>query len=364
MLSRELAMLSACGLLACTSPASAETPSKDIDLELFEKSEIDRTKGCSVVLWQHDRDTETDKYAYLFAETLVGQTFTRQPARIKVGGVVKTLKRIAKGGKTTGYDLYEFQLYQLPTANEFVVLELKLAEEEGESIDVLAGKMTVVMDAKPPFRVSVKGNAGCMTPAASDSGRKPSPPRRSEATPPVEKIASPSAAGLQSADVGPGMFERYPVRPADVPARMTAAAKAKFGCEPALVQKGVTAFQLSEEAAIWQIPCGNYGTKSSAVYAIVYIPEPSSDFKFLPLILPKGISRGLGDHTLMDPIWDTKSRTVTGIHTEGNGSDCGQYERYRVDSEGAIRLVEFREKTQCDGRKLAPKDFPLVFKAK
>jgi len=364
MLSRGLAILFACGLLACTSQASAETPPKSIELELFEKSEIDRSKGCSVVLWQHNRDTETDKYAYLFAETLVGEDFTRQPARIKIGGVVKTLKRLAKGGKTTGYDLYEFQLYQLPAANEFVVLQLELAEEEGEAIDVLAGKMTVILDGKEPFRVSVKGNAGCMTPAAPDGGQKLASPRRSEAAPPAGKTASVPAASLQSAEVGPGMFERYPVRPKQVPAKMTAAAKKQFGCDPALVQKGVMAFQLSEEAAIWQIPCGDYGAKFSAVYAIVYIPDPSADFNFQPLAPPKGVSRGLGSHALMDPKWDMKTRTVTGIHAEGKGSDCGQFERYQVTEEGGLRLVEFREKTQCDGQSLKPQDFPLVFKAK
>lgn len=364
MLRRGLVLLFACGLFTSTFRASAETPPKDIDLELFEKSEVDRSKGCTVVLWQHNRDPETDKFSYLFVETLIGQNFNRQPARIKIGGVVKTLKRVAKGGKTTGYDLYEFQLYQLPAANEFVVLELKLAEVEGETVDVEAGKMTVIMDGKPPFRASVRGNAGCMTPAAPDTGRKSAPPRRSEAAPLAAKVASVPAAGPLAGDVGPGMFERYPVRRAQVPARMTDAAKKQFGCEQATLQKGVTAFQLSEEAAIWQLPCGDYGTKFSVVYALVYIPDPAADYKFLPLTLPRGVNRGLGNHALMDPKWDMKTRTVTGIHTEGNGSDCGQYERYQVTNEGGFRLVEFREKATCDGRRVTPQDFPLVYKAK
>ena len=90
MLSRGLAMLFACGLLVCTCQASAETPPEKVDLELFSSSEVDRSTGCSVVLWQHNRDPETAKYAYLFTEMLVGQEFTRQPARIKIGAVVKT----------------------------------------------------------------------------------------------------------------------------------------------------------------------------------------------------------------------------------------------------------------------------------
>lgn len=354
---RDICVLT-CAVVALAAPLSAEPA--DIELKLFEKLEVDRTKGCSVVLWQDDRDPEKDKYAYLFAETLSGRNHTRQPARIKIGGAVTTMKRVATGGKTTGYDLYEYQLYQLPAENEFVMLQLKLAEAEGESVDVESGIMIVIMKGKPFFRATVKGNAGCYTPAA--------PARKSDASPAGSKavatLSQPTPPPEVEPYVGPGMFERYPARASDVPAKMLNAAKKQFGCEPATMKKGVTAFQLSEEAAMWQIPCGDYGTKTSAVYALVYVPDPSADYKFLPLTLPKGVNRGLGDHALMDPKWDMKTRTVTSIHTEGDGTDCGQYERYRVTEEGGFQLVEFRAKDQCDGKSVKPQDFPLVFKAK
>ena len=164
--------MAALGMAAVAGPASAE-PNDDIDLKLFEKSEVDRSKGCSVVLWQDDRDPETDKFAYLFAETLSGEKHTRQPARIKIGSSVTTLKRVATGGKTTGYDLYEYQLYKLPAENEFVVMNLTLADEEGESVDVLSGVMILIMRGKPVFRATVKGNAGCATPAATSAAVAP-----------------------------------------------------------------------------------------------------------------------------------------------------------------------------------------------
>lgn len=358
MRNRGLFGVLACAIVALASPLSAETavPPAAIDLKLFEKSEVDRSKGCSVVLWQDDRDPETAKYAYLFAETLSGKNHARQPARIKIGDAVTTLKRVATGGKTTGYDLYEYQLYQLPAANEFVVLQLKLAEEAGESVDVESGVMIIIMRGKPVFRATVKGNAGCMTPAAAE------PARKSGAV--AADPAKASAKAPPEPEVGPGMFERYAVPPAQVPAKLTAAAKKQFGCEVATMKRGVTAFQLSEESAIWQIPCGDYGAKSSAVYALVYIPDPATQYSFLPLTLPKGVTRGLGDHALMDPKWDMKTRIVTGIHTEGNGSDCGQFERYQVTEEGGFRLIEFRSKDTCDGKSMKPQDFPLVYKAK
>jgi hypothetical protein len=264
---------------------------------------------------------------------------------------------VATGGKTTGYDLFEYQLYQLPAADEFMVLQLTLADEEGESVDVESGKMSIIMKGKPVFRTSVKGNAGCMTPAATEPAGKTKP----------EKTTADTTA--ISVDPTPGMFERYAVPAKQVPAKILKAAQKQFGCEAVIQRLGVTGFQLSEESAIWQLPCGEYAkTKStnvtSAVYALVYLPKPEADFTFLPFKLPKGTNRSLGDHALMDPKWDMKTRTVTGIHMEGDGTDCGQFERYQVTEEGGFKLLEFRAKDACDGKSVKPQDFPLVFKAR
>lgn len=185
-------------LVVMALPVVAE-PNATIDLKLFEKSEVDRSKGCTVVLWQDDRDPEADKFAYLFAETLVDKKHTRQPARMKIGKTVTTLTRVATGGKTTGYDLYEYQLYRMPTPGEFVVMDLKLAEEEGESVDVISGTVILIMKGKPVFRATVKGNAGCMTPAAVAPARKPAPAptagaAKSASSPPKNALAACEAA--------------------------------------------------------------------------------------------------------------------------------------------------------------------------
>ncbi|PPD30237.1 MAG: hypothetical protein CTY20_04060 [Hyphomicrobium sp.] len=213
----------ALGIAVLATPSIAEpaSPPADIDLKLFEKSEVDRSRGCSVVLWQDDRDPEKDKYAYLFVENLAGKAHARQPARIKIGGAVTTMKRVATGGKTTGYDLYEYQVYQLPAANEFVILQLTLAEEEGEAVDVEAGKMTVIMKGKPAFRTSVKGNAGCNTPASTEAPVKsqalvkaeppvlPAPPAKPQPAANAEPPPSSSAASLGGA--GGGAYVAPPV---------------------------------------------------------------------------------------------------------------------------------------------------------
>jgi len=185
-------LLASC-IVALAAPLSAE-PDDRIDLNLFEKSEIDRSQGCSVALWQDDRDPDKDKYAYLFAESLSGKNHTRQPARIKIGKEVMTLSRVATGGRTTGFDLYEYQLYKMPTENEFVVMNLKLADEAGESVDVLSGGMILIMKGKPVFRATVKGNAGCATAAAPDVAGKAVPSK------PLTAIAACQAAAEKATD--------------------------------------------------------------------------------------------------------------------------------------------------------------------
>ncbi len=154
-------------LLLPLSPGLAQAPPKDVDLELFERSDVDRHSGCKVLIWQHDRNPAQDKYAYLFDEWLIGQNHVRQQARIKIGGQITVLKRVATGGKTTGYNVFEHQLYQLPEPNEFVILEVKLAEMKLGAVEIESGKLTVVKDGKLMFRVAVKGKAGCTTPDTS-----------------------------------------------------------------------------------------------------------------------------------------------------------------------------------------------------
>jgi hypothetical protein len=341
---------------------SAETPAPPpaaIDLKLFEKSEVDRSKGCTVVLWQANRDPEKDKFAYIFTESFSLKNHARQPAKIKIGDAIVPLTRVALGGKTTGSNLYEYQLYKMPATDEFVVLQLKLAPEEGEAIDVDDGTLSILMKGKPVFRATVKGNAGCYTPAAPDT--KAPAAKKTEA--PL-KTNNDTAEKIVAGNERPAMFERYPVRAQSLPRNMTQEAVKKFGCEAATLRGAVTGYQMSEESAIWQIPCGDYGDKKSAVFALVYLTDPAAQYTFIPFKFPKGENRGLGDYAMMAPTWDMKTRIVSSINTEGNGKDCGTVERHTVTPEGGFKLVELRSRMMCDGKSIGVENFPVVFKAK
>ena len=315
-------------------PVPAVPAVPEIDLKLFNTQEVDRSKGCSVALWQADRDPAKDRFAYVFTEVLAPRTHARQPARIRIGTETVTLTRVAKGGKTNGYDLYEHQLYRLPGENEYAILDLKLGELEGEAVAVEGGSMTVVMRGKQVFRVAVRGGAGCNTPAAA---------------------AEPESLA--------GIFRRYDVKPPQVQRAFVQSVQKKCGCSAEVMKSGIVGFQMSEESAIWQIPCERFAYQASAVFALVYLPDPATQHTFLEFKGPKGRERTSPAGVLMDPEWNLRTRTVRSVALGRAAGDCGVLERHKVAADGSFTLVEYREKKSCDGKETKPEDFPLVYRA-
>ena len=349
-----LAILAAGPLAAQTAPpAQSPTPARPdetkLDLKLFDKAEVDRSKGCTVALWQANRDPDNDRYASIFTEALTGQNHARQPARIKVGEKILPMTRVAIGGKVGGYGLYPYQLYKLGADDGFAVLDLKLGEIEGEAVEIESGTLTVSMAGKQQARVNVKGGAGCMT-APVSAPPQASPPPATAAAPP------PSIPG--------GIFSRYAVRPNQIPRTLPATLKSRFGCDPEMLKTGVTGFQMSEESAIWELPCQRFNIQANAVYALVYLPEPAQNLRFLSFKAPPGKKRTSAPAELISPEWDVKTRTVTGTALGRSEGDCGVYERHRVGADGEFVLVEYREKVACDGKATRPEQFPLVYRAR
>lgn len=341
-------------LVAMTGHLGAQTqnpppaPPK-IDLKLFEKSEVDRSKGCSFVLWQGDRDPEKDRFAYVFSETL-GRNHVRENARVKIGAEVLSFKRVAVGGaKEFGYKTFPSALYKAEKDDSFLIFDLKLEDSPGEVMDVTGGTMTVIRPKFPPFVVSVLGNAGCNTPAAPA-------PKRSEA--PAVAPAPASNAAL----VPPALFEKFAVAGNRIPARMRQEAVKKFNCNEAELRKGAVGYSLSEESALWELNCSERMWGKSKIFALVYMLDPAQQFTFQEFGMPKGKERQTTPQEIIAPLWDVKSRIITSIATEGNGKDCGVYERHQLTESGEFELIEYREKTMCDGKSMNPKDFPLVFR--
>jgi hypothetical protein len=370
MLAVSAPALSGSALAQAPAQPPAAPASTPIDLKLFEKSEVDRSKGCSLGLWQANRDPDKDNFAYVFLENMVGQNHVRQPARIKIGSTIVNLTRVATGGRNNGYALYEFQLYKMPGEDQFVVLELKLGPLEGEAVEVESGTMSIIMNGKPVFRSSVKGGAGCMGPpvAASAAPRAAAPVA---AAPRPAAVPAPAPAPVQAARPAQpaepavafhtGPFERRPVDRQLVARELKASARKQFGCEDRLMNANVIGFDMSEESAIWEIPCQSFAYQASSVFAKVYTPAPGKEHEFLSFQGPRGRKRPTEPGVLLNATWNVRTRTVTSISLGRAAGDCGVLERHRVTEEGTFRLIEYREKAECDGKVVKPEDFPLVY---
>jgi len=338
-------------------PASAQnaTPPKpgapEIDLKLFEKGEkdADRSKGCTIALWQANRDPEHDKYALLFVQQLRGKDHAREPARIKVGNATAPLTRIAVGGKTNGYGLHEVELYRFADGDGYVALDLKLGPLEGEAVEIESGKMMVSYLGKETFRASVKGGAGCMG-APLPNANAPSAPAQKAPVPPVGKKVE-----------LPEFFEPYKVEPKQFTASFRKEVQQKFKCNPEVMKGAITGYSLSEESAIWEIPCDRFAYQASSIFALVYVMAPERQHSYLKTPVPAGIQRVNDPGVLMNPKWDIKSRTVTSVSLARGAGDCGVMEKYRVTPEGEFALVEYREKAKCDGVAVPAEQYPLVF---
>jgi hypothetical protein len=338
--------------LAQNAPAPAALPK--VDLKLFERAEVDRSKGCSFALWQSDRDPEKDRYAYIFIEN-IGRNSVRENARIKVGNEVLTFKRIAVGGtQQYGDKTFPNALYKADKDDSYLVFSLKLEDAPGEIVEVESGKMTVIRPGLPPFATDVKGAIGCHIPNAAPAPATPAAPapKRAEAPAPV-----PEKTGGR-----PAIFEKYSVPGKQIPRRMVAEAEKKLGCMGSVMRRGATGYSLSEESALWEIPCDTFAYQGHSVFAIVYTTDPSAQFEFLGFDGPKGKPRPQEENQLMMPTWDIRNRIVTSISLGRGQGDCGTLERHQFGQDRQFKLIEYRDKPNCDGKEIPPEKWPLVYK--
>jgi hypothetical protein len=327
--------------LLIASPAVADDK---IDLKLVGKPELGPllTQGCSALLWQANRDRDKDRYAYVFRERLAAD-HAREPALIRIGDADIAFRRIAIGGRDKGYRMFETQLYKSTTGDYTAILELKVEDEMGEAVEISGGTMTIVTPGKPPFRLNIKGGVGCITAAA------PPPPPPPQAAP-----STPSSAE--------GMFRRYQVRPNQVPRTLLADAQKRYECKPDVMSSPVTAFQLSEESAVWQLQCDRFAYNTSSVFVIVHAERPQ-EYTFIGFAAPPGRKRDQ-PFILINGQWNERERTITSFALGRGMGDCGTYEVHRLAADARFRLVEFREKENCDGKETPPQQYKLVFPAR
>ena len=223
--------------------------------------------------------------------------------------------------------------------------------------------MTVIRPGFVPFTAQVKGDIACIMERPKPAAAAPAPAVTAQAPrPAAPPPASTSPAGKNAPLIPPAMFERHPVKSADIPANMRAEA-IKFGCGGNAIRQNAIGYSLSEESAIWELNCSKYaGNVPSKVFALVYTIDPKAQYAFTTFEIPKGENPQGSRQELLAPQWDMRTKTVSSIYTEGNGSDCGTFQRHQLTEEGKFVMIEYRAKPICDGKSMKPTEFPLIFR--
>ena len=336
---KHLIRLVTLAMVAIGSPALADD-ANDIDLKLFGENVIQGWVGCRLGLWQHNRNPGEDRYAYvLFAPIPDGEAL---PAWVKIGDEIIEVSQRDIGSAGTAM-LEPFRLYRDSENELTVMMEVFEQARTGEGIEITDARLTFLRNDKFPFAIRVKGLNGC--PGAGSTS----------------EIADPGADGRISlgAPVGFDSLDRVPA-----PVLRAIATEAS-GCEPEATAGYSSAYSISDGMTLWEVPCNLYASQGSSVFAVswTYYPDHAS-----VLLFPAPPGLDVADYAgLMNATVDPATATITSYSLE-RGGDCGSFDKFQlVVAEGEtveFRLLEYREKTDCDGVETDPADFPLVYEGR
>lgn len=313
-------------------PAWAED--LDVDLRLFGTAQLDGFDGCSFALWQRNRDPATDKYAYVLFQPF-GEDGAPLPAWMRIGKPIVSMEAVAAGGEAVGRGVSPFQVFRETDGGTLAIVDILEARETDAGTEIRDARVTVVQSGKLPFPVRVKGAAAC----------------------PAQATTSQDAVSLGR----PRAFEGL----AGVPAAILETIDNELGdlCDPRATPGIGAVYAVSDVMSLWEIPCQLAAYHGSSVFLAAFDDNPRHNV-LLPLASPPGHA-GAERFALMSPTVDVSSGTVTSVAYGRGAGDCGVYERQQlIVAEGEaleFRLLELREKPDCDGRETRPQDFPLVY---
>lgn len=316
-------------------PAAADD-ANEIDLKLFGENVIQGWDGCRFALWQNNRDPSEDRYAYVFFAPIPdGEAL---PGWVKIGDDVIEISRLDIGSADTGM-LEPFRLYRNADAGLTVMMEILGQTRTDAGTEISDGRLTFLRNDKFPFAIRVKGLNGCPGAEPEDLG-----------------MAAASSSLRLGSPVGYDSLSSVPA-----PVMRVIAADAPE-CEPETTAGFSSAYAISDEMTLWEVPCNLYASSGSSVFAVTWTYHPDHA-TVLTFPVPPGMN--IADYAgLMNATVDPARGSVTS-HSLDSGGDCGSFEKFQlVDAEGEtveFILREFREKTVCDGVQSDPASFPLVY---
>lgn len=335
-----------------------------INLRLFGKSALDGYQGCSFALWQRNRDPETDKFAYVFHVRF--HDAHPMPALVKIGKQVLELEKVEIGVKDSGLS-DKFQLYRDARNTTTLLVEIRKEERVGDQTFVSDARLTFVQRNKYPFVMRVKGGFRCpkrkgddaadaMADAASDTapvGKPAKTPRRVYLPPNLDRDGVKLGRKVE--------FSKLSQVPRHVRKVVSDNGEA---CNLDNVPGAGAKYAISDAMTLWVVPCDLFASNSS----VMLVTALNGTRHAIGLEIPKRPGRG-GEpgYDIAWPVIYPRAGVVK-VSAMGRRGDCGTVEFYQlvvVEGEAVeLKLLEVREKNDCDGVRVRPENLPLVYRAK
>ena len=313
----------------------------DIPLKLFGENVVGEYDGCRFALWQKNRDPDRDEFAYVFYAPIPDAVAL--PGWAKIGDTIYELERV--DNPSDGGALDPIQVYRDSGGQVTIHMEILEQREIRSGISIDDADLTFVMADKFPFVSNVNGLHGC--PDARSSGGKSGDPSKLEGAP----VPLSNARDYETLSPVPKPIIEH-IRGA-----------MSLECNLDQVPQYASSYAISDAMTLWEVPCALYAKNAATVFFTTLSDNP--DF-FAPL-LANG-PPGLADNARFDILNAAvlpEEGAITSYSYDGPTSSCGIYEKHvlrAVEGEAIeLMLLEYREKTECDGKITEPENFPLIY---
>ncbi|MEM7069855.1 MAG: DUF1176 domain-containing protein [Pseudomonadota bacterium] len=163
-------------------------------------------------------------------------------------------------------------------------------------------------------------------------------------------------------DTGNGKWATQFYNPEDIPDAVLMPGYRTLDCamEEALGAFGARGFGLGDGHDLYLVACQN-GDVNINHYVAMVGPKHGNFANTYEFELPLDYNQP-NRSTITSPNFDNDTQTLTSVTYHSQNYDCGIYEKHQYVADGDFfELVEYREKSDCDGVTGPPEGFPLVW---
>jgi len=327
-----------------------------INLRLFGKSVFAPYNGCSFALWQRNKDPEKDKFAYVFYVAF--HDAHPMPALVKIGKKVLELQKIEMNLKESGLN-DKFQLYRDVEKTTTLLVEIKDEKRVGDETHISKARLTFIQRNKFPFVMNARGGFRCPKSGGDRAAEQPVPKKKKRK---ARGSSLPTNLDPNGVRLGkPREFQSLSQVPRHVKQVVRDNGEA---CNLDNVPGFGVRYAISDAMTLWQIPCDVFASNSS----VMFVTALNGTKHAIGLEIPK--RPGQGGAPGYDMLWPKvyPKAGVIKVTSMGRQGDCGTVEHYQlvvVEGEAVeLKLLEVREKNDCNGVKVAPENLPVVYRAR